>query len=157
MDVLWINVKYIARLIKRLNLQTVKRITEGIPFLRLVVPITSVDDLLKAWTLGATDEIGSAAGWLTLMTVEEGKRYHIRAYHANTSTGNTMRITKVRLFDGTNNINLLSFAAAGEILSELLVQDITMPEAWQFQVYVSTHNAGDKMTLYYLYQEEEAF
>lgn len=97
MDILWINVAYISRLIKRFTLQTVRKIPEAIPMLRLVIPVTSVDHLLvESKAVSVTKDLSAAAGtYVAFFTVPDGKRWTFISWNRVGTTAVTNEKLKI--------------------------------------------------------------
>jgi hypothetical protein len=156
-----------ARLGKRLRLKSGSAGLTNPRVENTVVPITSMDDLLKKWELFYTEHtIGGASQTDTIATVPTGKRWEIFALRFYRESGDrtidTWGIVEPGVAEGSqtwnNTLVLDTFTASNNYRSGMLNQPLALPEG--AGVTFSTTAAGSTNGTYHiqiLLLEEDAF
>lgn len=84
----WVNVKYIARLIKRFTLQDYAQFPEAFRMSRIIQPVTQIDEVLRTLEIvRVTSDLSAATSWLDVITVTKGKRWILLGYLKEATTG----------------------------------------------------------------------
>jgi len=153
------NEELIQRLVKRFDLERSPRIADPFLFQKIIVPVTSVDELLRTVNLSHDADIASASGWITVRTVPAGKRWHLLGYGVWRTTGATMEFGFAGLsYSGLGtSVTIDDFTPTDSHQGHMFYQPIPMKEAWTLDVYVTTDQAGDKFDVTTLYYEEESY
>jgi len=156
-----------ARLGKKLRLKSGSAGLTNPRVENTVMPITSMDDLLKEWQIWYTEHtIGGASQTDTIAYVPNGKRWTIYAVRFVRESGDrtvdTWGIVEPGVAEGSQNwdntLVLYSFTAASIYSSGMLNQPITLPEG--AGLIFSTSSAGSTNGTYHiqvLLFEEDAF
>ena len=154
MDFLWINVEYIARLIRRFSLNVGQKIPEALKMARFVQPVTSVDEILQTLKIESQSgvDLSAAAGTYTVfLTVPQGKRWIVIAL----STSATVAASQVLISDGSSTFPLNDNTASTAKLNQF--NPMPLPEGWSIG-RTTTGDVGDNSeSLSILVLEEDAF
>lgn len=158
---LWINVEYIARLIKRFNLATGKLTPESLPMQRTVVPVTSADELLREWGF---EHLGSfartaVAGTGQVLAYENTTKYriHLRAIALMAASGDG---TLDGLFTGTTTsltCRIFTQVAAAHLQTDILAQDIILDQGEKLFARVAAISTDTVWNIYVYRSREPSF
>lgn len=154
MDVLWINVKYIARIIKRFTLQVSRQIPEAIPLLRLVVPVTQADELLLETKSQADDnDLSAAAGtYVPYFECPTGKRWILNRWRKGGTVANTRLSVKVDSASANHQYNLTGKTEEAEHFNGLKVK-----EGGSIGLSTTGDGGDTAISLTIFYEEEDSF
>lgn len=122
-------------------------------------PITNIDELLMEHKVAVVSGVaGTASGWVTFFTVPDGKRWHVKAVHAQRTTGDrTILIFGVDDKDG-NSINIESFTAGSVYESGMLPSPLTLDEKAVIKYnFTAAGSSNGTWTGRALIAEEDAF
>lgn len=153
---LFANADYLDRLTQKYKLSETPLSGDSLLLLRTIQPVTQVDRILRKIYLTSLEITPTATGYYTCHTVPTGKRNYPIIIYVARSTGAAELVSEFEVYDGTTRIPIEAYTPASTIL-HLFDREYPLKEKWELSVYVSTHNAGDKVTAYIYYEEEDAY
>lgn len=121
--------------------------------------ISNVDELLEELKAKKVYEADPGAGtaWFTVYTVPTGKKVKIWSVNALRTSGTTLTTQYWRVSDPKNDqCRIHSYTAASDVV-ERFRQPLEMGERWTFDIYVQGYAANDKLGVYMVYKEYNAY
>jgi len=148
-----------SRLVARFSLSEVP--TVKIPYIipKWITPITNIDALLRTpKAVSDGEQTPTGTGYITMLTVPDGKRWWLYSYKLYRSTGAAELTNQENLYDSSEaqNHGLGSYTPAAGRSYEFNTP-IPLDEGDYISTNVSTHNAGDKLTMTAWVEEEDAY
>ncbi len=152
----WVGKDLLTDLKAEYTLRETPYTTESLALSRNITPIINVGEVIgeaaREPKFKDSGEIASAAGFVVLLTVPADKKWEVSLVQCYRTTGATAELDRLTLGDGTNLVYLHIVAPAS---GTFYVTDhaIELDEGWEIGIKVSTHNAGDKFTMYAIVME----
>ena len=159
-----VHVSIVPRLTTKFDLTEV----EGYPatpfFLREeLLPVTSIDELLKTPTIANYDVASTATGWKLATTVPQGKRWTLVAAAANRTTGSSAQVDGIGIRAASESVGtakmlpLYYAASSGNLRAGVFGQPVILEQGTPIDIFIGTAEAASVVTLSLLYYLEDAF
>lgn len=149
----WANISYLARLIKRFNLAKIRAGQVSLPFVEMIMPVTSIDQVLIQPTIAAATLDLTAAGNVTAVIVPQGKRWRLKACYLDGCVAST----QIGIANPTSSIIMwieTGLAATAHVHKQL---DLPMDQLWRIVVGTGGNVGDGNRALSYIYEEEDAY
>ena len=156
---LWTSKEIIERLVKRYLLVDVTMEKNKLELLQYILPVTSVDELLRNVIFSSEIKTPGATGRLLTHTVPSGKRWRLIAYSVARSGAGDATYSEISVGENgglATGLPIETFTAVVGKNGTFSAENLWLPEGWEVGPTLAAWTTGNTiMTL--ILEEEDAY